>query len=456
MMRRRARSAPGLLLAVAGAAVLVLAGPGLAQPDGRGLSLEECIDIALSTHPGLYVAQKTVDVAKTRIGSAELVDNGYVAISADAATSLPLASIEVSDGAGGTNKITLGSPVTGTAGVAFRQPLLAGRQKRAGKHAAEEGVLAAEAQQEKTAHDIILGVKQAYYGVLTTMEVRDVADEAVMRARDHMRVAEARRDVGEAADLDVMQAQVELDQRQHDLMTAEGAYATAIAGLNTAMGIDVNTPTTTTSPGELVGRTVEFDPIYGIAERARPEVHSLDHQVEAARFELKRTKTLDDASLELSGGYTYNAGALFTQGSTYQAGLALTIPLFDGGVTRSQKRTAEENLGLLEAQRPLLLQSIALEVKQAVVNLSTALDQLTSTSRAVETAREAHRVAELAYENGVGSQINARDAQLTLLQAQLNHAQSTYNYRVALAQVAYAAGVRELGEISDERAGDER
>jgi len=450
---RPARWLPRGLLAVA---LLMAPTPAFAQASARGISLDEAIEIALKQSPSLTVASRSIDLAKVGIETASLPNNRSIAGFVNVDSQLPLTTIEFPDPADPTKtqSVSLGSPVTSTLGVSYRQPLLKNKQVRAGKRSAEETVQSAESSRETAVQDVIGNVKQAYYAVLLGIELRRVAEEQLSRNRQHLRIAEARRDQGVAPELEVMQAQVDVTQAEHALRAAEGAVRQAVAALNQAMGLEVTAPTVVLPPEPAAPEVYDFEPLFDIARGTRSELSALDHQIASAEWEKRRADTLDRPDLNLTSTYSYNMGSAFLKGNSLALGLALTVPFDDGGVSKATKHAAVENIRLLQAQKEALLQGIALEVESARIALQTAVDKLGPAREAVATAREAFRVAELAYQNDVGPRINVKDAQLALTQAESNLAASEFEYRQALAKVERAAGVRKLGEGIREKAGD--
>jgi len=373
------------------AALAACACPVLGQADERGISLDEAIEIGLRRNPNLAVADRGIDVAETRIRTASLPNNQRLAAVASANSQLPLTTIEFPDPAnpGQTQRFTLGTPVTGTVGLQFVQPLLANKQVRMGKRSAREGMLSAEDARRTAELDIINAIKQTYYGVLLAMEFERVADEQVSRNRQHLRIAEALRDAGDAADLEVMQAGVDVADSEHTLRAVRGNVAQATAALNQAMGLEVTEPTVVLAPDDIEPAVYGYADIYELALGSRPEIDALDHEIKSAEWEVARAKTLNDPSLDLTGGYSYSIGNPFLQGNTFSIGLGYTVPFNDGGVSKAQRQTAQENVRLLQARRAPLLE--------------------------------------------------------TLTQAESNLVQTVYEYRRALASLERAAGLRRLG-----------
>jgi outer membrane protein len=83
------------------------------------------------------------------------------------------------------------------------------------------------------------------------------------------------------------------------------------------------------------------------------------------------------------------------------------------------------------------------EVQEAVLNLRQAKESLVSQEKNVEQAREAVRIAELNYAEGLATNLDVNSAQVALSQARTNFSQAQYDYAVALAQLEMAVGAGE-------------
>ncbi len=118
----------------------------------------------------------------------------------------------------------------------------------------------------------------------------------------------------------------------------------------------------------------------------------------------------------------------------------MTFPIFDGGVTAQKIKEAElrlEQLKLVEAQ---LRQGIELQVRQAALNLGAAGEELATAGKTIEQAREALRLAQVRFREGVGTNLEVIVAQAALSQADAARVQALFSYNTARAQLERAVG----------------
>ncbi|TMA09142.1 MAG: TolC family protein [Deltaproteobacteria bacterium] len=126
--------------------------------------------------------------------------------------------------------------------------------------------------------------------------------------------------------------------------------------------------------------------------------------------------------------------------SLASAGVSLSWNIFNGLSTTANVRKAEIQVALAENDLANGRRSVASDVEKAVAQLSTARAQARVAKEAEQTAREGLRLARTRQEVGVGTQLEVRDAELKLTQAQLNVVGSLVDGREAESALRRAQG----------------
>jgi len=85
-------------------------------------------------------------------------------------------------------------------------------------------------------------------------------------------------------------------------------------------------------------------------------------------------------------------------------------------------------------------QRIKLEVRKAIFDMEEARERIEAQKENVKLARANLRIAEERYRLGLMSEIELRDAQLSLTQAETDYFQALYDYNVASAFLDRAIG----------------
>ena len=118
----------------------------------------------------------------------------------------------------------------------------------------------------------------------------------------------------------------------------------------------------------------------------------------------------------------------------------VSVPIFDGFLTRSKVRQARsdlEQLGIAEAQ---VEDFIKLEISQAISDLTLAEENIISQKENVNQAKESVRIAEVQYQQGMITNLERMDTELALTVAETNYLQALADYLIAKAKYEKAIG----------------
>jgi outer membrane protein TolC len=129
-----------------------------------------------------------------------------------------------------------------------------------------------------------------------------------------------------------------------------------------------------------------------------------------------------------------------TRNSTLYGSVNLSWNVFNGFATGANVRKAEIQTLLSENDLMTARRNVASDVQKAVAQLSTARAQARVAQQSELTAKEGLRLARTRQEVGVGTQLEVRDAELKLTQAQLSVVGSLVDGREAEAALRRAQG----------------
>ncbi len=137
------------------------------------------------------------------------------------------------------------------------------------------------------------------------------------------------------------------------------------------------------------------------------------------------------------GDYKWE-GTQYPSADIWDISATLNFSIFNGGLTTAQVAEQKANLSNLKYNEEVLRQNIALEVRQAVLNLAQAAESIRVSEIALRQARENLDLAEGRYKTGVGNIIELTDAQTSLTTAEANHVQALYTYKTTVAALEKA------------------
>jgi len=328
--------------------------------------------------------------------------------------------------------------------LGFSVPLFAGGRLVAGYKQANFGLQASRETVRLSEQETVFNVKRSFYGYLLAREFSAVAEEALALAEKFRENVKNLYEVGMASKFDLLRSEVQVANLKPQAIKARNSIDVAALGLKTVLGVDLDTPIEV--KGELAVPPLDAA-AEGVVEEAlaqRPELRQLEYQRRMAGEMLKIARGSLLPTLAIGGTYNLWSDALNFRKSSWQnyytINLSLSLPIFDGFESRARIGQSKAMIRELDWTRKGLSDAIALEVRQAVLNNAQARETLQSQEKNVEQAREAVRIAELNYAEGLATNLDVSTAQVALSQARTNYSQALYDCVISQAQLEKAVG----------------
>lgn len=296
--------------------------------------------------------------------------------------------------------------------------------------------------------EIELNVRTAYYHALLAKELEEIASAAVDQAQRFLDDERLRFQSGSSAELDVLRAEVSLENLRPQLVEARNASELATLDLKRLVNVPV------TQPLELTTRLQEppldsaaAAPIVASKVEERPAVRSAETQVAIKEQQVSIAKGayLPSVSLQLNyGRQLWPSGAFNWSGVDWRpdftASIGVTVPIFSGFKRGADVELARVELQQSQLQLSQLREAVQLEYEQARGEKERARSSIAARRRTVDQAQRVYDLTVLRYEKGLATQLETSDARLALLQARTNLAQAISDYYVADAQMMKALG----------------
>jgi outer membrane protein TolC len=301
-------------------------------------------------------------------------------------------------------------------------------------------VLASQEDLRATRMAIAANAAVAYYSALEASEVTQVNQEAMKQAEDHLRSARAFYSVGKRPMLDVTTAEVDVANANVALIRARNAEQVAMVQLMNAIGVHpaggyalLPAPRT-----DSVG--ISIDTARAVGFRNRPDIIAARKRYQALDEFASATWSQHLPSLSATGAYNWSGFDEKLYGR-WNAGLTLTIPIFQGFGINAQVDQAKAAADGQLAQVRLTMENAMLDVEQNYLAVREAEERTVATAKLVEKAEESLRLAEKQYAAGVGTAIDVTDAQLSRANARITAGQAQYDRAMAIIRLNRAMGV---------------
>jgi outer membrane protein len=409
---------------------------------GSPLTVQESIEIALEKNPTLKGAQGAIKEAKyRRLGAVSdflpQVDTQYSYTRLDEAPTTnilgPTVTIGTKDNYNWTSTVT--QPVF-TGGALINNYLLT-----------DLGVDTARVEFERTKLDLVLNVKEAYYGVLTAAKGVEVAQQTVEQLESNLKTAQAFYDVGMTAKNDLLQVEVSMAQARQYLITARNGLEIARAAFNTLLRRDIDEEVNLKEALEYVPMTIDVDRFIEEAYQERPELKAAGLGVKSAKrgVGLAASGLFPQASIvfnyERQGDdYTVSGSRYNPDADSWSVMGVARWKVWDWGKTvwgvgESKAKVFQAKCALEE-----LMDGVQLDVKQASLSVLEAEQNIQVAEAAVSQAEENYRINEERYKGQVATSTEVLDALTLLVQARTNYYKALSDYNIAKARLSRAIG----------------
>ncbi len=421
--------------------VLALAMPSQSE------TLQDALDLAFQTNPSLEAQRTEIAVAREQLNQARGARSPSVNLSGSAGyesldSNQPIA-------------FNVGDRPVASAQLQASLPVYTGGRIDAGIDQAQAGILAANAQFDGAAQDLILNVVTAYVDVLRDREAMKIRANSVALLEEQLRAASDRFEVGFATRTDVKQAEARVQGARASLAGAEAQLEASLSIYEVFVGQpagDLNPVSDT--PG--IPETYEAALQLALAEN--PDLNALRQAERAAEQAVRSAKGETKPSVSIVGTaglqetFDIEATAISpTMGVTTlppdnyrDTSLSVfaqaSVPLFQGGVLRSRVRAArlerdQARLQTLNAER-----QVTASIAQAWYGNIAAEQSIFASERQVEAAEIAYEGAQEELSVGTRTTLDVLDQEQQLLEARLGLVNAKRDAYVATHQLLRAMG----------------
>lgn len=285
---------------------------------------------------------------------------------------------------------TLYSEITSLSGFSTSSALELGEKEiNVGVDLAQRGI-------EVAIKGVEYGIEAGYYGALLAKENVAIAQAAVDRQQEMLRIAEAKYKAGTVAKTEVLNAQVQLTKAEGDLSKAKSSEEKAYITLKKLLGLplDKNINLTDSFKESPENLDVTLDELIEQANSNRIDIVSAEGAFEIAKLDFELS-----SKAYPSNTFTY----------------------------------AEKEYAMEEAQLKLsnTKSSAEAEIRNTWLDFEDAKTNIPVLDKSLEVAQESLRIAKLSYEAGLVRSVDVTAAEDGLKQVQLQRLSAIYNYNLA-------------------------
>jgi NodT family efflux transporter outer membrane factor (OMF) lipoprotein len=318
------------------------------------------------------------------------------------------------------------------------------------RRAVEAARATAQASQEAVRTELLQQMAEVARDYITLRGVqaqRAVVEATLAADRDTASITGRRVDAGLTPHQDLASAETETDSVAAQLPPLGQQEAQLVNALSLLLGAppdSLREELATAPPAQPAPPPPVPLGIPSELARRRPDIRSAEAKLQAATAQIGVAVAELYPSITLTGSFGLQAlqfGNLSSWSARqYSFGPSLTLPLFEGGQLRGtvELRKAEQQEAAIDYQKTVL--QAWHDVANALIAYSTEQERLQRLTRAAQDSDDVLRVALERYRSGIDPYLNVLTAQRTLLQYQLQGAQSLTALQCNLIQLYKALG----------------
>jgi outer membrane protein, heavy metal efflux system len=428
------------------------ASPAAAQQSG----LEALLSEADSMNPQILAAERSAEAELAQVPQAGALPDPMLGIGL---MNVPLADPSLGREMMTMAQVQLGTTLPWPGKLGFREDIARLEAEAAGFEV------------RRVRQRIQAQVKTAYYRVYFVDRAMEVTSANSSRLSDFVQITSSKYSVGNAAQSDVLKAQVEETRLVDQLVALREQRVSALAGLNTllgrpsASGLDeallpdqVRRAALAPAPGALqfassalasvlppdgdvLSPTLPTADLQTLALAHNPMLLAHMRRVGAQKqaVSLAETATLPD--FRLSAGYSFRSG--FTD--FFSVTVSAPLPIFSG---RKQNQGVVERAAILgdhQARQSAMVDQVNGEIESLAAELRRARDQLVLLDEGIlPQARTGLSSATASYQVGRVDFLTLLDAQVTLYRHELDYHRLLADFATNLAALERAVGTEVL------------
>ena len=426
---------------------LLVSAAAFAEP--QQFTLEQAVQVALQRNPDLQKQMllqlsSEQDLIISRAAILPRLDfNASVSRTRQGAGDIVLNGVTV-------GRQPFGISNTWQGGLTLRQLVFDGGKWWNNLAAADLTVDANRAQVDEQRLQIAYLVEQRFYELVRAQRQLAVFSDAAKRSRDQAEFTQSLFEGGRQTQADVYAARANRDNDEVTRLGQERAVELARSDLALAIGVDPSEPLSVVEPQRMMSDPAQPPPMkdaVDVALSKRPSLKAFALITESSRKAASAATGDYWPQVLVGGSYSRTTSTLATfdsppigQNSLFTGQIALNWNLFEGFATKGAVDKAKIQVLLSENDLANGRRNVASDVQKAIAQLSAAKAQASVAQQSQSTAQEGLRLARRRQEVGIGTQLEVRDAELKLTQAQLNVVGSLVDGREAEAALRRAQG----------------
>lgn len=303
-----------------------------------------------------------------------------------------------------------------------------------------------EANLQQTILTRVADVTSTYYNLVQQQLQLKALDTAMVISRERVQTARNRFEIGKAARLEVLNAQVDFNTDTTNILIRRELYQNTQTRLNELMARDVNIRFR-------VAETITIDDklvLSELSEKAvqqNPSLQAAHINKRVAELDLKQVKANRLPIISLNSGYNLSRSesalgfTTLSTGKGFNYGVSASVPIFNGFLQRRNEQNASINISNAELQFEQINQSIKAQLTSAYNTYQTSLSLVKLEEKNQQIAKRNLEITMDKFRIGSIMPIEFREAQLNYVNATVRYNNTQYLAKLAEVSLKEIAGI---------------
>lgn len=387
------------------------------------LSWQDCVKEAAKNHPDLIAAVEEIkqSEAAKKITASALFPQIDANLNASTART-------ASDNKPGATADSY------TYGVSGTQLIFDGNKTINNVRANSEDIKASQQNYRFTSTQVRLNLRTAFINLLKAQELIRVAEEIVKIRKENYELITLRYESGLEHKGALLTAEANLAEAYFELAQAKRDIGLAQRQMTKEMGRREFIPMSVKVDFNVVDSGKEEPDLESLIKN-HPSLQQLIAQKNSAEFSLRSAYANFSPTLSGSAGANKGGTHWTPRGDNWNLGLALSVPIFEGGLRLAQVSQAQGLLNQLKENERSTKDSLVVALEQAWVSLRDAIETVDVQYKNLIATEERSRIAEaeyatgfISYDNWTIIEDNLVQAKISYLNAQANALQTEANW----------------------------
>lgn len=292
--------------------------------------------------------------------------------------------------------------------------------------------------------DVEFEAKRLYYGLLLAYETERITQDLVGQAQSHYLNVKKKFEQGTASKFDVLQSKVQVTKLIPELVKAKNSIEIIKSDLKKLLYLKMQDDIAVRDTLGYTLINIDEGDFLKEAYLNNPEMILRALGIDIAKWSIWVARAGILPQIAGRADYDYRSNSyknMFNeQHSNWNAGVTVTIPIFDGFSTKAKVDGAKAKYEQANLEKEDVIEAIAVDIRRACLDLKEAQAVIDSQKDNIVEAKEALRIANIGYDNGVTINLDVLDTQVSLSQVEKNLSEGIYDYLMAKAYLDRTMG----------------